>query len=106
MKVKKPEAVGGSRTFVSSQARMAPGKDYEYVQHFNPEKCLGPGPQFFPALTDLAVAQADKAKHMRDGDYVVGLTLGGLSRAYPWWILDNSHAYNDMVENTPLLVVL
>lgn len=106
MKVKRPEAIGGSRTFLSSQARMAPGKDYEYAQHFNPEKPLGPGPQFFPPLTDLPIVEAGQAAHMRDGDYVVGLTMEGLPRAYPWWILDNSHAYNDTFEDIPLLVVL
>ncbi len=106
MKVKRPETIGGSRTFISSQARMAPGKDYEYAQHFNAGKCLGPGPQFFPALTDLPVTTAGEAAHMREGDFVAGLSLNGLHRAYPWWILDNSHAYNDKVEDTPLLVIL
>lgn len=106
MKVKRPQTVGGSRTFVSSEARRAPGKDFDYVNHFNNEKCLGPGPQFFPALGDLPVTTAEKAGHMRDGDYVVGLSLGGRSRAYPWWILDNSHAYNDQIDNLPLMVVL
>ncbi|MFQ5740934.1 MAG: hypothetical protein ACE5JX_18185 [Acidobacteriota bacterium] len=106
MKIKRPEAIGGSRTFLSSEARRAPGKDYQYAQHFNPKKCLGPGPQFFPALTDLPVVKAGEAAHMREGDYVVGLTLGGVDRAYPWWILDNSHAYNDIVETLPLLVIL
>lgn len=85
---------------------MAPGKDYDYVHHFNPKKCLGPGPQFFPTLTDLPVIKASEAAHMREGDYVVGLTMGGLPRAYPWWILDNSHAYNDIVEDIPLFVIL
>lgn len=106
MKIKRPEAVGGSRTFLSSQARMASGKDYEYVRHFNPEKCLGPGPQFFPPLTDLPLVQASEATHMRDNDYVVGLSMANLSRAYPWWILDNSHAYNDVIDDMPLLVIL
>ncbi|MFQ5777088.1 MAG: hypothetical protein ACE5IP_03675 [Terriglobia bacterium] len=106
MKIKRPEAIGGSRSFLASQARMAPGKDYDYVQHFNPEKCLGPGPQFFPALTELPVLNANEAGHMRDGDYVVGLTMGSLPRAYPWWILDNSHAYNDLIDKVPLLVIL
>lgn len=49
VKIKRPEAIGGSRTFLSSPARMAPGKDYGYVQHFNPEKCHEGRNLFHPA---------------------------------------------------------
>lgn len=107
MKIKRPEAAGGLRTFVSPEGRMAPGKDYEYVEHFNPEeKYLGPGPQFFPTLQDLPTVKADEAEHMRDGDYVVGVRVDDSYRAYPWYILDNSHAYNDTFPQYPLFVIL
>lgn len=106
MKVKRPAAVGGIRTFLTSDARMAPGKDWDYVQHFNPDKPLGPGPQFFAPMTDLPTVPADAASHLHDGDYVMGVTVEDVARAYPWYILDNTHAYNDVLADIPIFGVV
>ena len=43
------------------------------------------------------------ATHMRDDDYVVGVTHGGEHRAYPLWITDNYHMINDKLGGDPVL---
>src|SRR5438046_8575994 len=44
------------------------------------------------------------ARHMRSDDYVIGLTHGGVSRAYPLWVIDNYHVVNDRVGPDRLVV--
>ena len=46
---------------------------------------------------------ADSAIHMRDDDYVVGLTYRGIARAYPLWIADNYHVINDNISGEPVV---
>jgi hypothetical protein len=43
---------------------------------------------------------------MRDEDVVLGLTLEGDSRAYPWWIMDDHHVANDIVGGRPVAILL
>ena len=46
---------------------------------------------------------AASANHMRDDDYVVGLTYKGHARAYPLWVTDNYHMINDCLADDPIL---
>ena len=57
-------------------------------------------------LLDPPFVPADEAHHMRDGDVVIGLALDGEARAYPWWIMDNHHAANDVVGGQAVVVSL
>lgn len=46
---------------------------------------------------------ADRAGHMREDDYVVGLEYKGHFRAYPLWVTDNYHMINDRIAGDPVL---
>jgi hypothetical protein len=50
-----------------------------------------------------AFVDADKADHMREDDYVVGIVHKGKARAYPLWITDNYHMINDKLAGGPVL---
>ncbi len=50
-----------------------------------------------------AFVVADKADHMREADYVVGIVHKGEARAYPLWITDNYHMINDKLAGDPVL---
>ena len=52
-------------------------------------------------LNNPDVVAGSSAVHMEADDLVVGITVHGHSRAYPWWILSNYHVVNDtMTTNT------
>jgi hypothetical protein len=57
-------------------------------------------------LMDPPRVPAVEASHMRDDDLVLGISIEGLARAYPWWIMDGHHVANDTLGNRPILVVL
>ncbi len=57
-----------------------------------------------PPLESPQVRTAAQATHMRDADLVFGVTIGGQSRAYPWWVAKNFHAVNDTVGGVPVTV--
>jgi thiol-disulfide isomerase/thioredoxin len=59
-----------------------------------------------PPMEDPTVVPADRARHMRDGDVVLGIVVSGEARAYPWWVVKNFHAVNDAVRGTPVAVTL
>jgi hypothetical protein len=42
---------------------------------------------------------------MREDDLVLGVEMGGEARAYPWWIMDNSHIANDVLDGVPLALM-
>jgi hypothetical protein len=52
-------------------------------------------------LNNPDTVPGNSATHMEPDDLVVGVTLHGHTRAYPWWILSNYHVVNDtMTTNT------
>lgn len=57
-----------------------------------------------PPLDDPEIRSIDNADHMRLDDVVVGVTVGGASRAYPWWVLKNYHAVNDTLADEAILI--
>ena len=70
----------------------------ELADHFNEAECR--------PLMDPPFVAAGDAAHMREDDVVLGVEFDGDARAYPWWIMDNHHAANDVVGGKPVLVVL
>jgi len=58
-----------------------------------------------PALVDPGFIPAKDATGHRERDGVLGVTLNGITRAYPLWIMDNYHVANDMFGDTPLAVI-
>ena len=49
-------------------------------------------------LNNPDVVSAANAGHMKPDDLVVGVTIHGHSRAYPWWILSNFHIVNGTID--------
>jgi uncharacterized protein DUF3179 len=49
------------------------------------------------AWDDPEMVPGAAAAHMRPDDYIVGLTLDEVARAYPLWVIDHYHAINDRV---------
>lgn len=82
-----------------ASARLAPyepdiSANFEMPCHIGKLIACWDRPQFVASLD---------ATHMRDDDYVVGVTHGGASRAYPLWITDNYHMINDTLAGDPVL---
>jgi hypothetical protein len=73
--------------------KIAPVSLFLYLTHTQP-------------LIDPEVVPAEEAEHMKDDDIVLGFSLGGEARAYPWWIMDNHHAANDVVGGQPMAILL
>ena len=55
-----------------------------------------------PPLERPAVRAAAAATHMRDEDPVLGLSVEGQDRAYPWWVAKNYHVVDDVVGGVPV----
>jgi hypothetical protein len=47
---------------------------------------------------------ADRADHMRDDDYVIGVLHRGVARAYPLWAIDYHHVVNDRMGGDRIIV--
>jgi len=60
---------------------------------------LSPGwkRQYTLTLNNPGVVPVEDAHHMRDDDVVVGISVNGRYRAYPWYVLSNYHVINDMM---------
>ena len=87
----------------------AANKDLEFVEKFNKDvvwnaPSLPNGGLIFPAGDNPATVAGKDATHMRDDDCVIGVTVDGKSRAYPYWIADKYHAINDTLSGERLLV--
>ncbi|MHC4218543.1 MAG: DUF3179 domain-containing protein [Planctomycetota bacterium] len=65
----------------------------------------GPPKDGIPSLIDPETVAIDAADHLRDDDRVVGVSLGGQTRAYPVRALTYHEAINDEVGGVPILVV-
>jgi len=64
----------------------------------------GPPKDGIPALTDPATIPADEADYLDAADRVVGVSLGGESRAYPLRILNYHEVVNDTLGGVPVAV--
>jgi hypothetical protein len=71
-----------------------------YAQFKLPER-LG---NAIAAWDDPDMVDGVAATHMREDDYVIGLTWNGSARAYPLWVVDNYHAINDVIDGQAILV--
>lgn len=58
------------------------------------------------SMEDPPTVSASAAGFMRDEDVVLGIDVGGETRAYPWWILTKYHVANDIVGRRPVMVLL
>ncbi len=86
----------------------ASSKDLEFLSRFDKEKvnliATYQGKPVFPAGYTQAAVPGRSAVHMRPEDCVVGLTINGQSRAYPYWIADKYHTINDSIGGERVLV--
>lgn len=57
-------------------------------------------------LNNPAHVPAVRAQFMEDQDTVLGVILGDEARAYPWTLMANYHAANDILDNQPIIVNL
>lgn len=84
--------------------------DLFWRQPTGPGRIEMPAPMFLReharALHDPPVMPATRARHMRDDDMIVGVSINGEARAYPWWIMDNHHVANDVLGGQPITVML
>ncbi len=64
----------------------------------------GPPRDGIPALTHPPTIPAKEAKYLNDRDWVIGVEIGGESRAYPLKILVWHENVNDTLGNTPIAV--
>ncbi len=64
----------------------------------------GPPKDGIPALTDPKVIGANEASYLNEQDRVIGLFLGGESKAYPIKILNWHEVINDQMGNSSVVV--
>jgi hypothetical protein len=64
----------------------------------------GPPKDGIPALTNPKYVPADQADYMRNDEDVLGVSLGGVARAYPIRILSWHEVVNDTFGGEPVLV--
>ena len=64
---------------------------------------FGRGTRFVP-LDNPAIVSADEATFLQPDDRVLGLTVGGESRAYPISMMTFHHVANDELGGLPVLV--
>ena len=83
----------GARSEVWSRS---PGRDLAFARMW----------RFVLPLNNPPVVGAEEASHMRDADLVLGVHVGGLARAYPWWILTKYHVANDMIGKHPVYAAI
>lgn len=85
-----------------------------HLRHFNldglkvdPEQILSGGPpkDGIPALTNPTTTPVVRAGFLRPDDRVVGVSVGGHSRAYPIRVLNWHEVINDKLGDVPIAVV-
>ncbi len=69
----------------------------------DPPPGLGRNSRFVP-LDNPEVVSADEATFLQPDDRVLGLTVGGESRAYPISMMTFHHVANDILGGLPVLV--
>jgi thiol-disulfide isomerase/thioredoxin len=55
-----------------------------------------------PPMESPTVRSVAAATHMKDEDLVFGVTVSGVSRAYPWWVAKNFHVVDDVLGGEPV----
>lgn len=63
----------------------------------------GPGKDGIPSLSEPQFIEADKAGHVSEEEFVIGVALGGEAKAYPVRILSWHEAVNDRLGGSPIL---
>jgi len=79
-------------------------RDLAWTHRVDPTKIFPLPIECFPPPRRVLTQPVRQAAHMRPRDFVFWLQLGGQSRCYPWWILDNFHMVNDNLRGAPILV--
>ena len=79
-------------------------KDWAFVERFTPDKPFDLPADAFPPPERIDTVPVSEADYVRPTDPAVWLTHKGVSRCYPWWIADNYHMMNDVVEGDPVWV--
>lgn len=79
-------------------------KDWNFVDRFTPDKPFELPADAFPPPERIDTVPISRADYVRPTDPAVWLTHKGVSRCYPWWIADNYHMMNDVVEGDPVFV--
>ena len=87
----------------------AANKDLEFIDKFDIDKIWVapklPGDKpIFPTGFNPPVVAGKDADHMRDEDCIIGVTVNGKSRAYPYWIGDKFHSINDTLDGEQILI--
>lgn len=86
----------------------ATSKDLEFIKRFRKETVwFAPtfqGQLVFPTGFHPQAVPGLAATHMRSEDCVLGITVNGQSRAYPYWIADKHHSINDTVGGERVLI--
>ena len=104
-------ADGGGRGSANSGGR---SNGDALARHFNLDGLLlrgqnmlsgGPPKDGIPALTDPVAAPVGRAQFMKRDHRVVGVTLGGESRAYPINVLNWHEIINDQLGGVPIAVI-
>jgi len=67
-------------------------------------KSGGPGKDGIPALMNPVFVDADDATFLSDRDRVLGISLNGVTRAYPIRILNYHEIVNDVLNGAPVVV--
>lgn len=57
-----------------------------------------------PPMEEPTVRPGARAGHMRDDDVVLGIVVGDMPRAYPWWVAKNFHVVNDTLGGVPVVI--
>ena len=84
-------------------------KHLDFVVKFDKEKVyhiptLPNGKLIFPAGYNPPAVAGSEATHMRNEDCVIGVTVNGRHRAYPYWIGDKFHTINDTLSGEQILI--
>ena len=92
-----------------NQSRLgAKEKDLEFIRKFDKEKTwLIPtrnGKMAFQAAYNPEAVSGRQANFMREEDRVIGITVKGHSRAYPYYMCDKHHTVNDTLGGERVLV--
>ncbi len=79
-------------------------KDWAFVDRFTSDKPFELPADAFPPPEWIDTVPVSKADYVRLTDPAVWLTHKGVTRCYPWWIADNYHMMNDVLEGDPVWV--
>lgn len=86
---------------MKSNSRPQPG----YISEFGDTRLPLHSARLMPSLSEPEFMSGLANPGIRPRDEVLGVSLFGISRAYPTWIMDNIHMVNDWFESDPFLVI-